>query len=330
VSTRFGPDVLAIDAAETAAGIERHLVASTRGLKRRGVVVGASGGVDSSVCLCLAQRALGADRVLALLMPEWETADASTAQAAALCDDLGVDYLVEPIGPVLDAAGCYRRRDEAIRELFPEYGAGYRQKVTIAGGMPTEQRIPYFNLTIESPDGDQRTQRLPVDVYNRIVAATNMKQRTRKMIEYVHAEAKNYAVLGTPNRLEYELGFFVRGGDGLADVKPIAHLFKSQVYRLAEHLGVPEAIRAQPPTTETYSLPQTQDEFYFGFPYPQMDLLLWAWEHDVAPEVAGEVVGLGADQVTWAYRDIVGKRRVAHRSLMPALTLEDVDVSERR
>ena len=173
--------------------------------------------------------------------------------------------------------------------------------------------MSFFNLTVESPAGERTTKRMPASVYNRVVAATNMKQRTRKLIEYSHADANNYAVLGTPNRLEYELGFFVRGGDGLADIKPIAHLYKTQVYSLAEHLGVPASIRSQPPTTDTYSLPQTQDEFYFALPYPEMDLMLWAWEHGVDAEAAAGPMGFEPPQVERVYRDIEGKRRVAAR-----------------
>jgi NAD+ synthase len=330
MSMTFHPGVLDIDPESVAGTIADELkVATARVLKRRGMVVGVSGGVDSALCLALAVRALGPERVIGLLMPERETTDGSGERGAALCDRFGVQYFTENIGPVLAAAGCYDRRDAAIREVFSDYGRGYKQKVTIAADVLNSDRLTYFNLTVESPDGQQSTRRLPVDVYNRVVAATNMKQRTRKLIEYFHAEARNYAVMGTPNRLEYELGFFVRGGDGLADVKPIAHLYKTQVYRLAEYFDLPEEIRTQPPTTETYSLPQTQEEFYFGLPYAEMDLLLWAWEHEVAPERVGAIMNLGAEQVGRVYRDIIGKRRVAHRSLMSAVMVDDVDVSER-
>jgi NAD+ synthase len=170
---------------------------------------------------------------------------------------------------------------------------------------------------------------MPTDVYLRVVAATNMKQRTRKLIEYTHADARNFAVLGTPNRLEYELGFFVRGGDGLADVKPISHLYKTQVYALAEHLGLPDDIRSQPPSTDTYSLPQTQEEFYFALPYAEMDLMLWAWHHDVPAGSAAEVMGLQPDQVERVYRDIVSKRRAAERGLRDAVAVEHIDLAPR-
>jgi NAD+ synthase len=324
----FHRDVLAIDAAAVSAAIEQSMVATTRALKRRGVVVGVSGGVDSSVCAALAVRALGPARVVALLMPEWETDDGSTARGHELCDALGLTGVVEPIGTVLEAAGCYGRRDDAIREMFPEYGPEYRQKVAIAGSLLGSDRVNYFNLTIEAPSGHRQTRRMPASVYSRVVAATNMKQRMRKMIEYYHADARNFAVLGTPNRLEYELGFFVRGGDGLADLKPIAHLYKTQVYALAEFLGVPESIRDQPPTTDTYSLPQTQEEFYFALPYPEMDFLLWAWEHSVPTDELEPALGLEAESVERVYRDIEAKRRAAARGLREAVLVEHVDVLE--
>jgi NAD+ synthase len=329
-TTTFARDVLALDAP---AAIERVAAAMTRALardlRRRGVVVGVSGGVDSAVCVALAAHALGPERVVALLMPEADSDPKSQQRAQRLCDSLGVPTHVEDIAPALTALGCYDRRDTAIRTVFPAYGDGWRQKITLAEGLLDTDRVSYFNLTVADPDGNLQTARMPTDVYLTVVAATNMKQRTRKLIEYTHADARNYAVLGTPNRLEYELGFFVRGGDGLADVKPISHLYKTQVYALAAHLGLPAEISEQPPSTDTYSLPQTQEEFYFALPYAEMDLLLWAWHHDVAPDEAGEVMGLRPDQVGRVYRDIVAKRRAAERGLRDAVPVEHVDLGPR-
>jgi NAD+ synthase len=317
MTTNFDRSVL--DAApERHEALAGHIQASLtklvgRELTRRGVVVGVSGGIDSAVCAALATRALGPDRVVAILMPEADSDPASTERGRELCDQLGLKYEVEDIAPALAALGCYSRRDSAIRRVFPDYGEGWRQKITLAEGLMDRDRVSYFNLTVASPDGELQTARMPTDVYLEVVAATNMKQRTRKLIEYFHAEARNFAVLGTPNRLEYELGFFVRGGDGLADIKPIAQLYKTEVYALAAHLGLPQSIQSQPPSTDTYSLPQTQEEFYFALPYAEMDLLLWAWHHEVSAAAAGEAMGLGEEQVERVYKDIVAKRRAAHR-----------------
>lgn len=329
MTTRFDADVLCLDIEQTCAAIEHSVVATTgRVLNRRGVVVGVSGGVDSAVCLALAVRALGPSRVQPVLMPERETGDAGTTRATALCWRLGVEPIIEDIGPALEALGCYQRRDLAIKEIFPDYGSGYRQKVTIASDLTGRDRFNYFDLTIRSPDGMQERRRMSASVYSRVVAATNMKQRTRKLVEYFHAESRNYAVLGTPNRLEYELGFFVRGGDGLADLKPIAHLFKTQVYALGAFLGIGEEILQQPPTTDTYTLPQTQQEFYFALPYGQMDLMLWGWLHEVPAAQAAAVLGLTASQVERVYRDIRLKRRAASRGLSDAYLVEPVHMDE--
>ena len=328
MSTPFDRNVLDIDCEHVASTIEQAMMhAVSRTLHRRGAVVGVSGGVDSAVCAALAARAFGPERVVALLMPEVDTADGSTDRGRALCEQLGIASVLEDIAPALTALGCYRRRDDAIRRLFPAYGAGYRQKIALAEGLLDRDRVSYFTLTVESPSGERSTRRMPTDVYLEVVAATNMKQRVRKLIEYFHAEARNYAVLGTPNRLEYALGFFVRGGDGLADLKPIAHLYKTQVYALAAHLGLPTEIRDQLPSTDTYRHPQTQEEFYFALPYAEMDLMLYAWEHDVPTAEAGPTVGLTAEQVERVYRDIVAKRRAAERGLRDALLVEPVHVA---
>lgn len=319
----FDRNVLNFDVEAEARRIENSLRELTAThLRRRGAVVGVSGGVDSAVCATLAARSLGPNRVLGLLMPEHDSASESTERGRMLCEHIGIPYVLEDISGSLQGAGCYARRDEAIQRMFPEYNSSYRLKITVADNLLATDRVNYFNLTIESPDGRQQKQRMPLDVYLQVVAATNMKQRTRKLLEYYHAERLNYAVIGTPNRLEFELGFFVRGGDGLADIKPIAHLYKTQVYELAACLGVPEEIRKQPPSTDTYSLPQTQEEFYFAVPYDQMDVLLCAYLKGVKAEEAGAAIGLTGQQVERVYRDIAGKQWVAARLREEPLLIE--------
>lgn len=314
---------LPIDCQSEAVRIEAFLVQTTgRRLNRRGLVVGVSGGVDSAVCATLAVRALGAEKVFVLLMPERDASnDEATNRARRLCENLGVRYLVEDISAPLEAIGCYRRRDEAVRRLFPDYGEGWRHKIVISA--TGDGQIPHFDIVIADAEGRTESRRMPPDVYLQVVAATNFKQRLRKTLEYYHAERLNYAVLGTPNRLEYELGFFVRGGDGLADIKPIAHLFKTQVYALAEYLGVAEEIRRQPPSTDTYSLPQTQEEFYFALPYDRADLALHALAAGQAPETVAPALGLPAEQTRRVFRDFEGKRRSAERTLRDAFVINE-------
>ncbi len=320
---RFDSSVLDIDPANVARDIEEGIRRSVKDLRRRGAVVAVSGGVDSAVCAVLSARALGEGRVFGLLLPERDFSPEGTARGETVCKAAGIDYDVTDISPALEALACYRHRDEAAAKLVPDYDSTWRMKIAVADDLMKRDRLNYFNLIVESPAGVQQKKRMPLNVYLQVVAATNMKQRTRKLLEYFHAERLNYAVIGTPNRLEYELGFFVRGGDGLADVKPIAHLYKTQVYALAAYLGVPDDIRDQPPSTDTYSLPQTQEEFYFAVPYEQMDLLLNASAHDVPADEAAAALGLTAEQVDRVFRDIAAKRRAAERLHRPAIMMED-------
>jgi NAD+ synthase len=305
----FSKDVLTIDPARAAQQIEdaiRTHVQAT--LRRRGAVIALSGGIDSSVVTCLCARALGAGHVLALLMPERDSSPDALTLGRLLTSAFEIPTVVEDIAQALAAVGCYERQTEAIRSAFPEYGDGYRCKITLPSILDGD-RLNVSELTIEAPDGQRKHSRLSPTAYLQIVAATNFKQRIRKILEYYHADRLNYAVAGTPNRLEYDQGFFVKQGDGAADVKPIAHLYKTQVYALAEYLGVPEEIRRRPPTTDTFSLPQTQEEFYFALPYDRMDLCLYGRNHDVPPAEVAAAIGLTAPQVERVYHDIDQKRR---------------------
>jgi len=306
--TQTRADWLAVDAQQTVKVIEEAVRRYVIGFRRRGVVVGLSGGIDSSVVTALCARALGAERVQVLLMPERDSSSESLVLGRQLTSQLGTPVMVENIAATLDAAACYARQDEAIRMVFPQYVEGYKYKITLPSIIDGD-RLNVSELTIESPTGERHTSRMPVAAYLQLIAATNYKQRVRKMTEYYHADRLNYVVAGTPNRLEYDQGFFVKLGDGAADVKPIAHLYKTQVYALAEYLGVPEEIRKRPPTTDTFSLPQTQEEFYFALPYPQMDVCLYGLNHGIPAAQTAEVAGLTAAQVERVYRDIEQKRR---------------------
>ena len=322
-AARFSADVLRLDAAREVSRIAdaiRTTISTT--LKRRGAVLGISGGIDSSVSAALCVRALGPERVLGLLMPEADSSAESTELGRLLGASLGIKTVLEEITPILDAVGCYRRRDDAIREVVPEYGPGYKSKIVLPNAADNEG-YTVFSVVTESPSGQRTTTRLTRDSYLGILAATNFKQRVRKMLEYHYADRHQYAVIGTPNRLEYDQGFFVKLGDGAADLKPIAHLYKSQVYQLAEYLGIPEEIRRRPPTTDTYSLAQSQEEFYFSLPFDKMDLCLYGLDHGVELTEVGDAVGLTAEQVTRIYRDIASKRKATTYLHMPPVLVEE-------
>lgn len=291
-------------------------------LRRKGLIIGLSGGIDSSTVAALAVKALGPDRVVGLFMPESDSSDDSLRLGQLLARQLGIRTFKEDISGILAGAECYQRRDAAIKAVVPEYHTGYKSKLVLSSLDSSEFRISY--VVVQSPDGVQSKVRLTGDAFLALVAATNFKQRTRKMMEYYYADRFLYAVAGTPNRLEYDQGFFVKNGDGSADIKPIAHLYKSQVYQLATFLGVPNEILTRPPTTDTYSLSQSQEEFYFSLPYEQMDLCLYGKDRKLAAKEVAGALGLTEPQVDRVYRDIDAKRAVARYLHMEPLLVQSI------
>lgn len=305
-------DILRLDPVrETARIVQQIRRAIFVDLKRKGAVIGVSGGIDSSVVAALCARAVGPDRVLAIFTPERDSSPDSLRLGRLLANHLAIPSVLEDITPALEFVRCYHRRDEFVREAVPEYGPGYKCKIVLPN-LVDEDRYALFSVVVQSPDGVIRRTRLSAGASMGIVAATNFKQRVRKMMEYYHADRLQYAVAGTPNRLEYDLGFFVKNGDGSADLKPIAHLYKSQVYQLAEHLGVPAEICNRRPTTDTYPLDQSQEEFYFSLPLEKMDLCLYGWNHGLPPASLVDATGLDTARVQRVYRIIESRRRSSH------------------
>jgi NAD+ synthase len=321
----FSTEALELDCSqETEESIRVLREVVLKRFKKRGAVVALSGGIDSSVVGALCVRAFGKERVLGLLMPEKDSAPETLELSRLIADHLEIQTVCEDITGILDAVGCYRRRDEAIRSVVPEYGPDFKCKIVLPGVLDDE-RYRIFSVVVQSPDGEKKKVRLTPSAYLGIVAATNFKQRTRKMLEYYHADRLNYAATGTPNRQEYDQGFFVKLGDGAADVKPIAHLYKTQVYKMAEFLGVPEEIRSRPPTTDTYSMQQSQEEFYFSVPYDKMDLCLYGKNHGISPGDVAVAAEMTAEQVERVYHDIDAKRNATRYLHTPPLLIQKVE-----
>jgi NAD+ synthase len=267
-------------------------------LNRLGGVIGISGGIDSSVSMALAAKALGTENVLGIMLPEKDSSKESALFAQKLADKFGVKAITENITEALEGLGCYQRRDEAVRKIFPEYDPiQYKMKIGIRSSGLYTNLPPLFSVTIVDSNGNEQSKRVPAPELRQIEAASNLKQRCRMSMLYYHAERLHYAVIGTPNKHEVEQGFFVKHGDGGADVMPIAHLYKTQVYQMAHYLGIPDVIINRTPTSDTYSAEQTQEEFFFQLPFEEMDLYWYAFKNEYDPEEVGSVMGRTADEI---------------------------------
>jgi NAD+ synthase len=317
---KFSKNVLDIDGkSEIELIIQMLRQKVQQGMRKHGGVIGISGGIDSSVVLGLCIKAFGAENVTAVMIPERDSDPISEELARNLAARFGIKPIMEDITPVLDGFNCYKRRDEAIRRIFPEYNAaiGYKSKIVLPNNLLDGDTLNFYSLTIYSPDGEEKTKRLPAREYMQIVAASNFKQRTRMAMLYFHAELRNFAVIGTANKNEHDQGFFVKYGDGGVDIQPVGHLYKTQVYQLAKFLNVPEEIQKRIPTTDTYSAHSTQQEFFFRLPFETMDILWFAQEHNIPINEVAEVMELDEIQIQRAYNDFIRKKRTTEYLRFP-------------
>ena len=319
----FGEDVLKINCVDEAARLCLFIKKHVAAMKRDGVVIGISGGVDSAVSSAICLQALGQAHVLGALLPEKESNPVSEELASRHCHQLGLRTVTMDVTATLEGFGTYQRRDQVIKEIFPDFDERSKSKIILPPDLLAKDAYNYYTLKTMDRAGNIKTARLDSRRLRSIVAATNTKQVTRMMYLNYLADLNNYLVCGTTNRTEYIQGFFVKYGDGGVDIEPIAHLYKMQVYQLAEHLKtIPEIIeRSRSP--DTFSFPVTDEEMYFRLPYSVLDLLLYAWErHIPIPEVSA-AMNLKEDQIQRVFRDLTSKHNATRNLRLPPQSLTD-------
>lgn len=309
-AVKFNSDVLLIDCAKESERIEDFIRKQIfTSFRKSGAVVGISGGIDSAVVAAMCVRALGAERVLGVVLPERESSPASGQYARKLASDLGVRFEEVDITSHLESLGAYTKRDQIVRKVFPEYGPGYKLKLVLPQNLLEKDRFNIYSLRTESPSGEPKAKRLSISDYLGIVAATNMKLRTRMVLLYYFAERLNYLVAGTTNRSEMELGDFCKYGDGGVDIEVIAHLYKLQVYQLARYLSIRQEIIERTPSPDTFSAEVSDKEFYFCLPFETLDILLYAKESSVPHEDIAAATGLTEEQIKRVFKDFEAKRK---------------------
>ena len=316
---KFHKNILKLDCEKEALRICNFIKQQVREMHRDGIIIGISGGVDSALSASLSVKTLGKDKVFGLILPEKESNPVSADYAKKQADKLGIKTELIDITTTLENFGTYVKRDEVIRSIFPEYNSSYKSKITLPADLLDRDAYNFFTLIIDNEKGDVKTARLNKDNLNGIVAATNTKHRTRMMHLYYYAEKMNFLECGTTNKTEVLEGDFVKYGDGGVDIEPLAHLYKTQVFELAKHLGVIQEIIDRTPSPDTFSFPVSDEEFYFRIPFGKLDLLLYAWRNNIGISKVCKVMDLEEKQVKRAFRDFTGKYNTTkHLRCMPA------------
>jgi len=292
--------------------------------RRKGIVVGMSGGIDSACTTAISVQALGKNKVVGLVLPEKESNPISSEYAVKHAEQLGIEYHKVDITPTVESVASYKKRDEYLQKLVPEYKPGYKYNITLPTDLLERDSFSFYNLQVQMPDGGMKKKRLTLEEFRAVTSYANIKIRARMLHLYAEADRRSMVVAGTSNRTEFLLGDFCKYGDGGTDIEPIAHLYKNQVYQLSDHLKIiPEIINRQP-SPDTFSLPVTDQEFFFRIAFDKLDFLLYGWEHKISTaEVAG-VLKLPEDAVKRAYKDFTTKHNAtAHLRVMP-FTVENI------
>jgi NAD+ synthase len=280
--------------------------------QRTGVVLGMSGGIDSAVVGTLAARALGADKVLALLLPERDSSPDSKGDALLEIERLGIACREITISPILEALGIYHLlpihdlggSNKIIAELVR---LEYKRQAKSLGETP-------FSAGLLGTRNFSRNQKR-IDIGN---AYARAKHRARMITLYFIADQENRLVLGTTNKSENMSGFVVKYGDNAADIEPILPLYKTQVRQLAAYLEVSQKIIDKPPTPDL--MPGVVDELALGIDYATLDQILEALElgHSVQSIVHEQVAS--AEAV--AHVQEMAQRSQHLRSLPPVPKLD--------
>jgi len=318
----FNLDVLKIDPGQELALLSEFIVDQVSAFRKKGVIVGLSGGIDSACIAAVAVHALGKEKVAGLILPESESNPISSEYARKHAQALGIEHREIDITATVDSIVAYKWRDEFIQKMIPEYKPGYKYNITLPTDLLERASFSFYRLQVQLPDGELKSKRLTHEELLTITSFANIKIRARMLHLYAEAERRSLLVVGTTNRTEFILGDFCKYGDGGTDIEPFTHLYKNQIYQLSEHLNVIQEIIDRPPSPDTFSLPVSDQEFFFRIAFDKLDHLLYGWEREVPAKEVAEVLDLPEDAVERAYKDFASKYRATAHLRAVAKTLE--------
>jgi len=317
----FNLDVLKIDPLTEVEKLSKFIVNQASVVfRRKGIIVGLSGGIDSACMASVAAHAMGKERVFGLVLPEKESNPISRDYAIKHAQTLGLEFREIDISPTVDSVVGYSWRDQFLQKLIPEYEPGYKYNITLPTDLLERAAFNFYNLQVQMPDGSIKKKRLNIEEFQTVTSFANIKIRSRMLHLYAEAERRNLVVAGTTNRTEFILGDFCKYGDGGTDIEPFSYLYKNQIYQISEYLEMIPEIMDRQPSPDTFSLPVSDQEFFFRIPFDKLDYLLYAWEHEVSVNETAKVLHLSADAVERAYKDFSSKNNAtSHLRATPCI-----------
>lgn len=318
-NNKFNTDILKIDCEVECQRIEQFIKKQVfESFKKKGIVIGISGGIDSAVVAALAVRAIGPDKVLGLVLPERESNPISREYAELLIEKLGIHNEVVEITSILESFDVYNKRESIVRKNFSLFDGMWKYRLILPNNLLQKNRLNIARLEVLEPEGKIHWKRPTIGDYLEMVAATNIKQRVRMIMLYYQAEKYNYLVAGTTNMPETLQGFFVKYGDGGVDIEPIAHLYKTQVFQMGRYLGIPKEIIERTPSPDIYSFVASDQEMYFCLPYDKVDLLLYAKQNDIPHSCIKNALSLEDEQIDRIFKNFDSKEKATeHFRLLP-------------